>query len=34
MYSGGCRAALEAMGEELVDVERDREEGNVECVPL
>ena len=33
-YSGGCRAALEAMGEELVDVERDGEEGNAECVPL
>jgi len=28
MYSIDCRAALKAMGEELVDVERDREEGN------
>ena len=30
MYS--IRAALEAMDEELVDMERDGEEGNAECV--
>jgi len=34
MYSVDCRVALEAMGEELVDVERDVEEGNAGCVPL
>ena len=33
-YSVGCRAALEAMGEEMVDGERDGEESNAECVPL
>ena len=34
MYSVDCWAALEAMGEELVDVERDRAECNAECVHM
>jgi len=34
MYSIDCWAALEAMGKELVDMERDGKEGNAEWVPL
>ena len=33
-YSIDCWAVLEAMGEELVDVERDRAERNAECVHM